>query len=120
MGNATVTSETVTGLSELAKSIQTMNENMRCMRADIDSLKRQGQPESDDQPNKRRCLSVDDNIPNTQSGYEDTTSFLSTKNTGEGAKDGDDEWNVISEFFESHSETGGDIMPELATLANKV
>lgn len=79
------------------------------MRADIDSLKRPSQSESGDQPNKRRCLSVVDNISDNQSGDEDITSFLSTKNTGEGATDGDDEWNVISKFFESHSETGDDI-----------
>ncbi|XP_060563138.1 uncharacterized protein LOC132722632 [Ruditapes philippinarum] len=123
MGNQTISSNGGDQISEITESIKIMHESMEFMKHEIVSLKNKRKTENGETSSKRIKLME---AENGASGSEDSdsddaiASFLADQNEATQGSINESEWAEITDFFEENLETGEEILPDLATLANSV
>ena len=125
MGNKTISSLNESTAPDVSRSLQTINQSIITMQKEILSLK-SSQTIPGIRGIKRSREVIDTPLSghdlNNESDQEDAIDTFWEQNATESPEGeySENEWMDFSEFFENGSETGEEIMIELASIANTV
>lgn len=122
MGNCSVTSANEQNLTELASCPKFINHTIRELKLDVRALQSSSPTESEAPPQKRQKLKEEQCSPvRCETDTDDEMKVLEVGASEAPTGDTQEfEWSEISDYSEANLETGVDIRPDFATLANTV